>query len=133
MKSVLIIDDEPIVLDVLQRILLRLGFDTAVANSGKTALQIFARKLFDLILLDICMPDSTGFEIAKWIKETRPAQKIVVVTAIDKNTVITQCSAEDIDGVLPKPFTFEMLKSVVEKILNGENVFKQEEIGCYNW
>jgi len=133
MKRVLIVDDEPVILDVLQRILSRFGFDTAVANSGKTALKIFAREPFDLVLLDICMPDSTGFEIAKWIKETRPAQKIVVVTAIDKNTAIIQCNHEGIDGVLPKPFTFEMVKSVVEKTLNGEKIFKQQEIGCYNW
>jgi len=133
MKRILIVDDEPVILDVLQRILSRLGFDAAVADSGKTALRIFSQEHFDLVLLDICMPGSSGFEIAREMKQIRPGQKIVMITAIDKNRAITQSNDEGVKGVLPKPFTFEMVKSVVEGVLNGRDVFQQEELSYSNW
>ncbi len=133
MKRVLIVDDEPVILDVLQRILSRLGFDTAVADLGSSALKIFSRGMFDLVLMDILLPGNSGFEIAREMKQTRPGQKIVMITAIDKYRAITQSNDEGVNGVLPKPFTFEMVKSVVEGVLNGEDVFQQEGMNYYNW
>ena len=65
---ILIVDDIPTNLDVLSETLSSVGYDVAIATSGERALKQLARKLPDLILLDIKMPDMDGFEICQKIK-----------------------------------------------------------------
>ncbi|MDJ0702385.1 MAG: response regulator [Leptolyngbyaceae cyanobacterium MO_188.B28] len=66
---ILIVDDIPTNLDVLSETLSSVGYDVAIATSGDRALKQLARKLPDLILLDIKMPDMDGFELCQKIKE----------------------------------------------------------------
>lgn len=121
MKSVLIVDDEQIVLDVLQRILSRLGYDTVVSDSGESALERFSENSFDLVLLDVLMPEKNGFEIAKEMRRVKPDQKIVMVTGLGEDAVETQALSEriGINTVLSKPFSFEKVKSVLLTMLDN--------------
>lgn len=122
MKSVLIVDDERIVLDVLQRILSRLGYNTTISNSGDDAIKQFQGNHFDLVLLDVLMPEKNGFEIAKEFKKINPDQKIVMVTGLGEDAVETQANSEKvgIHTVLSKPFSFEKVKTILNKLLNNE-------------
>ena len=132
MKKVLIVDDEQIVLDVLQKILTRLGYHTVVTDSGKMALKHFSIYDFDLVLLDVLMPEKNGFKIAKEMRKKKPDQKIIMVTGLGKDTAIEQAAFESIsvDNVLSKPFSFEKVKTVVKNVLFGEEIFKNEAIKC---
>jgi len=125
MKTVLIVDDEQIVLDVLRRILSKFGYDTVAADSGELALERFSREAFDLVLMDVLMPDMKGFRIGREMRRIRPDQKIVMMTGICKNTVEAQANLEDIDvdNVLLKPFSFEKVKSVLKEVLDGGEAF----------
>ena len=122
MKSVLIVDDEQIVLDVLQRILSRLGYNTIISNSGMDAIRLYQENHFDLVLLDVLMPEKNGFEIAKELRKINPDQKIVMVTGLGEDAVETQAASEKvgIHTVLSKPFSFEKVKTVLNKLLNNE-------------
>ena len=128
MKSVLIVDDEQIVLDVLQRILSRLGYNTIVSGSGEEAIQTFNQNAFDLVLLDVLMPERNGFEIAKIMRRTRPGQKIVMVTGLGEEAVEAQAISEKIgiDTVLSKPFSFDKVRSILDNLLNDEDEKKKE-------
>jgi len=117
MKKILIVDDESVVLDVLERILARLGCMTAVAHTGEKALELFAGSVFDLVMLDVLMPGRNGFEIAEEMRKIRPHQKIVLVTGMGEHAASIRsdtCSVQ-VDDILAKPFSFEKIKHVVEE------------------
>ena len=120
MKTVLIVDDEQIVLEVLQRILSRLGYNPVITDSGDLALRKFSMEVFDLVLMDILMPVKDGFEIAREMKQIKPDQKIVLVTGIGADIAAAQADVEKIgiESVLAKPFSYERVKTVVADALN---------------
>lgn len=119
MKDVLIVDDEKLVLDVLQRILLRLGYNTVISISGDSAMARYTENDFDLVVMDVVMPKTNGFQIAREMKRIRPEQKIVMTTGIGMSAAIEQASSEEVavDDVLSKPFTYENVRSVLMKVL----------------
>jgi len=123
MKNVLVVDDEQIVLEVLQRILSRLGYAVTVSDSGDVALKQFAEEVFDLVLMDVLMPERNGFEIAREMKQIRPDQKIVLVTGIGADAAAAQAHSEHIgiDYVLSKPFSYDKVRTVVASALKGKN------------
>ena len=118
MKTALIVDDEQIVGEVLQRILVQLGFDAAVAESGETALNQFHQKDYDIILMDVLMPGKNGFEIAKEMRQIRPEQKIVMVTGLGCRSMMSQNDedAHQSENFLSKPFSFEKVRSAIDCI-----------------
>lgn len=117
-KNVLIVDDEEIVLDVLQKMFSNLGYTTVVSNLGKDAMEKFSAGNFNIVLLDLFMPDTNGFKLAQQIRNIRPDQEIVLVTGMgDRNGIdsykLKECR---IDYVLPKPFSFNKVKSIISQI-----------------
>jgi CheY-like chemotaxis protein len=124
MKRIRIVDDEPIVMDVLKRILSRLGYNTVSADSGECALKEFARQLFDIVMIDVLMPKMNGFEIAQEIRRKRKNQKIVMVTGLGPfiDRYIPKYKDSEMDSILTKPFTFNTVKSVVEEVSREEKV-----------
>ena len=121
MKKVLIVDDEELVLDVLQRILLRLGYNTAISTSGDSALANYDKHVFDLVVMDVIMPKINGFQIAREMKRIRPDQKIVMITGMGTSAAKARADFEKVavNEVLSKPFTFENVKSVLTKVLDA--------------
>ena len=119
MQKVMIVDDEQIVLEVLQRILNRIGYQTEVVESGQAALKRFQDETYDLVLLDVLMPEMNGFEIAREIKKMKPGQKIIMVTGLGEDAAIHQAGTENVpvDSVLSKPFSFEKVRKVLEETL----------------
>ncbi|RKY78184.1 hypothetical protein DRQ07_07875 [candidate division KSB1 bacterium] len=117
MKRVLIVDDEKVVLDVLERILKRLGCSAEVAHTGEKAMEMFETDVFDLVMLDVLMPGKNGFEIAREMKKIRPDQRIVLVTGMGEHAVNVKNvnNPVQIDEVLAKPFSFEKIKSLLDE------------------
>ena len=94
-----------------------------VSDSGDVALKQFAKELFDLVLMDVLMPERNGFEIAREMKQIRPDQKIILVTGIGADAAAAQADSEriGIDDVLSKPFSYEKVRTVVASTLKGKN------------
>lgn len=125
MKKVLIVDDEQIVLDVLQRILSRLGYFAVILEKGEEAMEKYSSQMFDLVLLDVLMPEKNGFEIAREMKKINPDQKIVMVTGLGTDAAVSRAGQEDVlvDNVLSKPFSFEKVRTVMAQTLDGCDTF----------
>lgn len=105
-KKILVIDDEPDIINSVKRFLSMKNFDVRNANSGEEALRILESENFDIVLLDIIMHGINGDAIAKIIKDKYPDTKIIIVTAhpeagyrVSSNVII--------DGVFIKPFCLE--------------------------
>jgi len=130
MKKVLIVDDEPIVLDVLDRILTRIGYRTTITDYWASALDEFASQNFDLVLLDVLMPEKNGIEIARMMKGIKPGQIIVLVTGLDTNLVMLQADLEcvDINGVISKPFSIQKVRTIISGILDTKEICHQNAV-----
>jgi len=118
MKRILIVDDEDMIVDVLGRMLGRLGHSFAAADSGNAGIRRFLEGVYDLVLLDVLLPDIDGFQIAKEMRKHHADQRIVMVTGLSRETVYGRMRAEGIfvDGVLAKPFTVDHVASLVQSM-----------------
>lgn len=122
--KVLIVDDEPFIVSSIKKILEAEGFSTVTASDKKTALKHAFAETPDLVITDIMLPFSGGFDIIEEIR-SHPKTKnvpVIVVTGMDENILLaTRNMANDI---LTKPFTAKQLMFMVKK--NIPNVVKPE-------
>jgi two-component system, chemotaxis family, chemotaxis protein CheY len=112
---VLVVDDEPIIRDLLQDLLLEAGFEVACASNGLIALQMLAEWPPDVILLDLMMPVMDGFAFARACGSAHqgsPPGIIVMPAAID-----TQVTAKTlgVSGWIRKPFDVEAVLGLVAR------------------
>jgi CheY-like chemotaxis protein len=116
-RKVLVIDDEPVAANAVRRTLTRRGFRVDEAFSGREALNRILSEMYDLVLLDMKMPDTNGLELLPTIKKHRPKLPVVMVTgyaSIDTAVEAIQRGASD---YVAKPFTPEELFSAANKAL----------------
>ncbi len=119
-KRVLVVEDEPAICELCQRVLTGEGFEVDIAVNGKVAQDMSEEKQYDLFLVDIKMPVMGGKEFSQWLQEQHPQlTKELIFTSgsvIGKDTMtfIEQTGRP----FLPKPFTPAQLKSIVKDVLS---------------
>src|ERR1035437_9370155 len=80
MASVLIVDDDPTVRDILKEMIRKEGYSVTTADSGEAAISETGLQRFDLVFLDLVLPDISGTQVLKTIKETSRDTIVVIVT-----------------------------------------------------
>ncbi len=123
--KILIIDDEPRMCDSLGVLLGSHGYETQTSYNGKEAIECLARDRFDLVLLDIVMPDMSGHQIMDHINSQNLETLVIVMTghaSVDSAVESLRRGAYD---YLRKPFDFEQLERRVKNALN-QNKLKRE-------
>jgi len=114
--SLLAVDDEPAILNLLKCTLELSGFDVDVAADGKAALVLFEGKRPDLILLDIGMPGLDGFQVLKLIRQHSNIP-VIMVTGKDEVIVARDALVLGADDYVRKPFdTLELVARVRAKL-----------------
>ncbi|MEW5983467.1 MAG: response regulator [Acidobacteriota bacterium] len=116
-RRVLVVDDEPVVANSMRRTLSRRGFRVEEAFSGREALTRILNDMYDLVLLDLKMPDANGLELLPTIRKQRPALPVVMVTgyaSIDTAVEAIQRGASD---YMAKPFTPEELFATARRAI----------------
>ncbi|MDR5872456.1 response regulator [Caballeronia sp. LZ062] len=101
MSSVLFVDDLEDTADSLADIASALGHRSAVAYSGASALEIAMHDVFDIIFLDLTLPDSDGREICQRLRQGRCAGARII--ALTGRTELAAADIDCFDGLLPKP------------------------------
>ncbi len=111
MKRVLITDDSRFLRERLKQILTPLGWDFAEAANGVEALERLAESSFQLMLLDVNMPEMNGLECVRQLRERAlaPAMKVMMVTTEVDSSFILQALDYGADEFLMKPFTPDSL------------------------
>ena len=123
--TVLIVDDEPIVLNFACRVLERAGYDVVAAHDGQEALEVCRSRQtpIGLLLTDINMPRVNGVELAKCLTQTSPQMPIVFMTGYKEDSAPMRMltSTPGLDGhmVLRKPFRSQDLLIEVESLLKS--------------
>ena len=105
-SRILIVDDEPLNLKLLERRLVQMGYQAVSAASGQQALERLARAAFDAVLLDVQMPEMNGFELLAAIR-ANPAWQglpVLMLSADGSQATIDQCYRDGADDYLVKPY-----------------------------
>ncbi len=120
--TVLVVDDSPLIVELISDILIAYGYSVLVANSGEEALEKLETEMPDLILLDILMPGMNGIDTCANIKDNPTTSHIPVIMLTAKKDAESHLEAMNADAeeYLTKPFSTEyLLKKVKEYIGTG--------------
>lgn len=120
MANILIVDDEPDVLNILKRILERAGHNVRGAKDGKTALRMFAGNPADVVITDIFMPEMDGIEFLVRVREAFPEARIIALSGggqIGREEVLEDALRLGAVGILQKPFSAEACVDAVRRAL----------------
>ena len=120
MKTILAVDDAPANLQILQGLLSE-SYDIRLAKSGKMALLSLERSTPDLILLDIEMPEMSGFDVLDIINKNERLKKIPVIflTAHATKEFVVDAIQRGAKDYVVKPFDPDILRSKIKKLLEG--------------
>lgn len=113
--SVLVIDDEPVLQDVLQALLQGDGFEYLKAISAADGMEILSEAEVDVVLLDLMLPDRTGLELLPEIKEFDPHLPVVVITAYSSVESAIEAMRLGAFHYVPKPFKNEEVLHLVRR------------------
>lgn len=103
-KRVLIIDDDPVILDAVSTILEDMGHQVDGYNSSSEGEQAALAEEYDLILTDLRMPEKNGAEVTAGILAKKPAAKILIITGHPTDPLARQALDAGAKGLLKKPF-----------------------------
>ncbi|WP_136807337.1 ATP-binding protein [Desulfosediminicola flagellatus] len=112
---ILIIDDETVIREGVQRALSGRGYQFSKAENGEMGIDMIRKEGYDIVLLDLMMPGIDGFAVLDWIKEHRPSIEVIVITGfatVSKAVTAMKQGAFDFVG---KPFTPDYIRIVVSR------------------
>jgi signal transduction histidine kinase/CheY-like chemotaxis protein len=133
--TVLVVDDEPMVRDVAQAILERLGLTVVTANDGEEAVSRFAAEpdRFAAVLLDLTMPRRSGGETFRQIREIRPDAAVILMSGYNEEEAGGQFAGQGLAGFVEKPFSTQTLADAMSRVLGvtgtGSGGLEQKEEG----
>jgi len=126
--SILIVDDEQTMREACSEVLAPEGFILGQASSGEGALEVIRRQSFDLIILDLKIPGLDGMEILRRVQKESPGTATVVITGYPSVDTAVEAMRLGAADFLPKPFTPEVLRFTVRRVLNGARMARENQL-----
>lgn len=116
-KKILLIDDDPVIIDILSRILRPKGYEITVASDGIEALEKTFDEHPDLIILDLGLPKLPGEEVCRQIRKTEKKHHIPIIMLSGKTNDVDKIIGKVIgaDHYMPKPFNIRELITLTAK------------------
>jgi adenylate cyclase len=122
--SLLVVDDNEINRDLLSRYLERQGHAVQTAPEGRKALEMLATGAFDLVLLDVMMPEMNGYQVLQHLKSSENCRNIpvIMISALDEMDSVIRCIELGAEDYLPKPFNPVLLRARVGACLEKKRL-----------
>jgi phosphoserine phosphatase RsbU/P len=126
----LVVDDNEMNRDMLSRRLKRQGYDVGMAVDGREALDMLGQGGFDLVLLDIMMPEMDGYEVLGRLKADAVMRHIpvIMISAVGETESVVRCIEMGADDYLPKPFNPTLLQARVGASLDKKKLRDRERL-----
>ena len=125
--KVLIVDDAPDTLEIIQRLLRYDGYDVITASTGEAGVKMVEEEKPDVVLMDINLPGMDGTEALKRIRIINPIQCVIMLTAFATVDNAIQALKEGASDFVKKPFENEHLIHIVNQCLGKYNTLKEKE------
>jgi DNA-binding NtrC family response regulator len=120
--SILVVDDELLIRDLLYDFFHGQGWEIALAENGEKALRIIESRKIDLVLTDLKMPDMDGMTLTKQLRESHPEIPVVVMTGYPSVDSAVEALRSKVADYIVKPFNINRLYKVIEaQIKEGES------------
>jgi CheY-like chemotaxis protein len=121
-KKILVIDDEKLITDSLQRLLRKENYEVTIANNGNEALEFIQRSSFDLIISDIRMPNLNGIEVIKKIREYLKENKQsiipeILITGYASEENLKEAEKLNVADYIYKPFNINRFIETIKRAL----------------
>jgi CheY-like chemotaxis protein/HPt (histidine-containing phosphotransfer) domain-containing protein len=133
---ILVAEDNDFNRDLLEHMLARLGLSAAMAVNGREALALLEREPFDLLLLDIHMPELDGFQVVRTIRERERTAEghlpVIALTARSRKEDRERCLRAGMDEYLAKPFTAADLKAAIDRVLKTRPPYKPPRLDLFD-
>ncbi|HEY7218699.1 MAG TPA: sigma-54 dependent transcriptional regulator [Candidatus Binatia bacterium] len=127
-QKILLVDDEPLNLDLLEQELTHLGYGIEKAEGGRPALEMLAAAPVDLVLLDYQMPGMNGIEVLQEIKKNQLDLPVIIITAFGTIERAVEAIKSGADDFVTKPFDPDHLALVVSKALERARLKSEVEL-----
>ena len=115
--SLLIVDDEKIIREGIQRLLARENLRLTLVENGARAWELLQQETYDLILLDLIMPEMNGLELLERLQEKIPEQIVIIITGAATVELAVEAMKRGAYDIVTKPFTPDQLRLVVRRAL----------------
>ncbi len=120
-KRILIVDDSFYMRTMLKNMLTDAGYDVVgEAANGQQALEMAVATNPDLITLDVILPDNTGLDVLKGIRQQQPDAKVVMCSAVGQETIVNEAIENGALAYIVKPFSEERVLEIVGTALQGD-------------
>jgi class 3 adenylate cyclase/CheY-like chemotaxis protein len=128
--AILVVDDDPSNRDILSRRLIRLGHEVTTAADGREAIDTLRRSAYDLLLLDIQMPEMDGYQVLELLKRDTAlrAVPVIVLSASNDSDGVAHCIAMGAEDYLPKPFDPVLLQARIGACLEKKQLRDREQL-----
>ena len=112
-KTILIVDDEADVLEIVSEMIADMGYRVKTAGSGKAAQDLIASMPVDLVISDLNMQGIDGMALARWVRSRYPRLRLAMMTAFATDDLKTMLHQKLVDSLLLKPLNFGELRGAV--------------------
>lgn len=116
-QRLLYVDDEDSLRMLVKSHLTLEGFEVDTASNGHEAVDMLKKQSFDLVLLDLRMPDGDGFEVLRFLNARNEHVPVIVLTGVDDVSIASECIKLGAADYLTKPYNFHELIDSVERVL----------------
>jgi excisionase family DNA binding protein len=125
--TVLVVDDDPGLQEVFRKFLKKIGFCRVVVGTAKEAIRSLGKQNFDLMFLDLKLPDASGDQVFKTAKQIDPDLNVIVVTGYPDSEILDRILQISPVTVLKKPLKIEQLNQAVKLLVHDGPGWKTEQ------
>lgn len=130
-ESILVIEDDPFIQELIHEYLKAQGYEVETANDGAEGYKKFKAGSFNLILLDVMLPNMDGYSVCKMIRK-QSTTPIIILTALSEEKDQLHAFDLEADDYLAKPFSFNVLVKRVEAVLRRANPVQRSKDLVYD-
>jgi DNA-binding response OmpR family regulator len=117
-KRILLVDDDPEIVESMRAVLEANGYQTLVARDGNQGLAMVEREDPDLVILDMMMPKRSGFLVLEWLRRNRRVPtRVIMITANEGSRHKAYAEMLGVDDYIRKPFAMDRLMESVRRLL----------------
>ncbi len=119
--TILVVDDEEMILRLAQQLVGRLGYDVLTAADGEEALRVFRRHAAEIVcvLLDLTIPKLDGIATLEALRRLRPDVPVILSSGYSEQAATQRLSRGEPSGFIQKPYRLQDLQTELERVLSG--------------
>ncbi|HUL31719.1 MAG TPA: sigma-54 dependent transcriptional regulator [Thermodesulfobacteriota bacterium] len=123
----LVVDDDPVTIDLLKEVLSNEGYEVSAALSGEEAIALGKDRLFDIVITDVRMGEKDGMDVLRFFKKNSPEATVIMITAFGSIETAIEAIREGAYDYISKPFKLEEIKFTVQRALEQRRLIQENK------